>query len=202
MTLFLYSFWLVLFQLLTAHCKNCEEPMVDFIYQPTMNFIQHDINAPSFSEDESKLLSSPDWSAAMDDSVSELTESDSPLLGFARALENSCLVQSGNSFSSHMDQVYNEIVYWRRNISSLPTGRARQIFVSELSHLFNAYYPGSSLERIALKAAMSFLILILQKPFYKSKSSDHIKCNEIRFKLWLCGRLTALLEKPALFNMD
>ena len=48
------------------------------------------------------------------------------------------------------------------------TGRARLIFVSELSHLFNAYYPGSSLERIALKAAMSLLILILQKPFYKS----------------------------------
>ena len=89
---------------------------MDFIYQPAMNFIQHDINAPSFSENESKLLSLTDGSAAMDDSVSELTESDSPLLSFARASGSSCFVQSGNSFSSHMDQVYNEIVHWRRSI--------------------------------------------------------------------------------------
>ena len=27
------------------------------------------------------------------------------------------------------------------------------MFVSELAHLFNAYYPGSSLEGVALKAA-------------------------------------------------
>ena len=73
---------------------------MDFIHQPAMNFIQHDINAPLFSEDESKLLSLPDGSAAMDDSVSELTESDSPLLSFARASGSSCFVQSGNSFSS------------------------------------------------------------------------------------------------------
>ena len=89
-----------------------------------MNFIQHDTIAPSFSKDESKLLSSPDGPSAVDDTVSELTESDSPLVSFARVLGNSCFVQSGNSFSSHMDQVYNEIVHWRRNISSLPTGRA------------------------------------------------------------------------------
>ena len=96
---------------------------MDFIHQPAMNFIQHDINAPSFSEDESKLLSSPDRSATVDDSVSELTESDSPLLNFARASGNSCFVWSDNSLSSHTDQIYNEMVHWRRNIFSLPTGR-------------------------------------------------------------------------------
>ena len=86
----------------------------------------------------------------------------------------------GNMFSSLLDQVYNEIVHWRRNIFHLPTGRGGKMFVSELSHLLNAYYPGSSLEGIALKAAMSLPILILQKPFSKSKASDHIQCVERR----------------------
>ena len=69
------------------------------------------------------------------------------------------------------------------------------MFVSELSRLFNAYYPGSSLEGIALKAAMSLPILVLQKPFSKSKSSDHVQCIERRLKLWLRGDLTVLLEE-------
>ena len=70
------------------------------------------------------------------------------------------------------------------------------MFVSELSHLFNAYHPGSSLEGIALKVAMSLPILILQKPcILQSKSSDHVQCIERRLKLWLRGDLTALLEE-------
>ena len=77
----------------------------------------------------------------------------------------------------------------------LPSGRSSKVFVSELSRLFAAYYPGSSLEGIALKAAMSLPILVLQKPFTKSKSSDHIQCIERRLKVWLSGSLTALLEK-------
>ena len=84
------------------------------------------------------------------------------LPNFVRITGNSHFVWGdvdGNSFSSHLDQVYNEIVHWRRNIFLLPTGRSGKIFVSELSHLFNAYYPGFSLEGIALKAAMSLPIL-------------------------------------------
>ena len=101
----------------------------------------------------------------------------------------------GNTFSSLLDQVYDEIVHWRRKIFPLPTGKGGKMFVSELSHLFNVYYPGSSLEGVALKAAMSLYILILQKPLSKSKASDHIQCIEQRLKLWSCGDLTALLEE-------
>ena len=42
---------------------------------------------------------------------------------------------------------------------------------------------------------MSFPILVLQKPFSKSKSSDHILCIERRLKLWSSGDLNALLEE-------
>ena len=181
-----------------GHCENCEEPEEDLIPQPVVSSVQHDIDVPSFSEDESELLSSPDGSAAVDDSVSDLTQSNLTLPTFVTMSEDSHFVWGdvdGNSFSSNLDQVYNEIVHWRRNIFPLPTGRAGKMFVSELARLFNAYYPGSSLEGIALKAVMSLPILILQKPFSKSKSSDHINCIERRLKLWLCGDLIALLEE-------
>ena len=69
------------------------------------------------------------------------------------------------------------------------------LFLSWLARLFNAYYPGSSLEGVALKAAMTLPILILQKPFSKSKASDHIQCIERRLKLWWKGDLSALLEE-------
>ena len=70
---------------------------------------------PHFAEDESKLFSVPDGSVAVW-MIQFLNLLNSPLLSFARASGNSCFVRSDNSFSSHMDQVYNEIVHWRRNI--------------------------------------------------------------------------------------
>ena len=73
------------------------------------------------------------------------------------------------------------------------------MFISELSHLFNAYYPGSSLERIALRAAMS-LPTYINPLFSKSKASHHIQCIERRFKLCLSGDLVVKLVtlKPSM----
>ena len=162
-----------------------------------MSSIQHDVDTPSVSEDESDSLSS-DGSAAESTEASGCADPDLTFPSFVKIAENSNFVWGdvdGNSFTSLLDQVYNEIVHWRRNIFPLATGRSGKLFVSELSHLFNAYYPGSNLEGIALKAAMCLPILILQKPFSKSKFSDHVQCIERRLKLWLCGDLSALLEE-------
>ena len=178
-----------------GHCENCEEAGEDLSPRPAVSSIQLDIDALSFSEEASELSSSSDESAAVDSPVSE---SESTLPSFVRIADNLNFVWGdvdGATFSSLLDQVYNEIVHWRRNIFPLPTGGGGKMFVCELSRLFNAYYPGSSLEGIALKAAMSLPILILQKPFSKSKASDHIQCIQRRLKLWLSGDLTALLEE-------
>ena len=97
-----------------GHCENCKEPEEDLIPQPVVSSVQHDIDVPSFSEDESELLSSPDGSAAVDDSVSDLTQSDLTLPTFVTMSEDSHFVWGdvdGNSFSSNLDQVYNEIVH-------------------------------------------------------------------------------------------
>ena len=86
-------------------------------------------------------------------------------------------------------------------ITLLPTGRSGKLFVAELSQLFDAYYPGSSLEGVALKTAMSFPILVLQKPFSKSKSSDHILCIERRLKSWLSSDFTCTTGGGSFYSM-
>ena len=98
----------------------------------------------------------------------------------------------GDTFSALVDQVYKEIAHWRRNIFPLPTGRSGNLFVAELLRLFDAYYPGPSLEGVALKAAMCFPILVLHS---KSKISDHILSIERRLKLRSSDDLNALLEE-------
>ena len=117
--------------------ENCEEPEEDSS-QPAVSSIQHDIDAPSLSEDESELFSSPEESAAVDGLAPEIAGSGSTLPIFVRITENLNFVWGDvddNAFTSLLDQVYNKIVHWRRNIFSLPTGRGRKMFVSELSRL-------------------------------------------------------------------
>lgn len=51
---------------------------------------------------------------------------------------------------------YDVIVHWH------PFGRVGKAFVQELARLFAAYEDGSSLECIAVKAAMVLCVLFLQ----------------------------------------
>ena len=64
---------------------------------------------------------------------------------------------------------YNEVIHWKKDLFRVPSGKAGNTFVHELSRLFREYANGSCLESIALKAAMIFAILLLQKPFPSSK---------------------------------
>ena len=72
---------------------------------------------------------------------------------------------SGPDFCSSIEAAYDEIVHWRRNLFSVPTGRAGKLFVQELARLWRAYASASALERMALRASMAMCTLLLQKPF-------------------------------------
>ena len=73
---------------------------------------------------------------------------------------------------------------WRRNIFKVPSSKQGKAFVSETARLFHAYADASAMECIALKTAMVFPSLILQKPFQELKTKDHVQCIERRMKLW------------------
>ena len=61
---------------------------------------------------------------------------------------------SSDEFIQSIKSAYAEVVQWKRNIFSVPSGKAGKSFVNELSWLFRSHADGSALESIALTAAM------------------------------------------------
>ena len=90
---------------------------------------------------------------------------------------------------------YDEATSWRRNIFKIPSGKSGNLFVKELTRLFNAFGEGTALESIALKAAMLLPILVLQKPNKTSKAKDHIKLLERRLTQWSNGEFMDLMDE-------
>ena len=79
----------------------------------------------------------------------------------------------GDVFCAKIEAAYEEAVHWRRNIFSVPSGKAGKMFVAELTRLYDAYATSSAMECVALRAASVLCMLLLQKPHQKSKARDH-----------------------------
>jgi len=69
---------------------------------------------------------------------------------------------------------YDEVIHWRKVLFKLPSGKSGKSFVSEVFHLFNAYAKGSALECVALKTVMIMPVLLLQRPYYRSKNHENV----------------------------
>ena len=82
---------------------------------------------------------------------------------------------------------YDEVLHWRRNIFNVPSGKAGKSFVPELALLFKAYAEGTTLESVALTAAMVMPFLLFQKPHRASKAKKHVQCLDRRMKIWIEG---------------
>ena len=98
-------------------------------------------------------------------------------------------------FEVNLDTVYEEIVFWRRNLFLLPTGKAGKRYIDEVSRLMNAWVEDSPLKNIAFKAIMVMPSILLQKPSKNSKSKDHVKALERRLCLWNSGNILELLKE-------
>eukprot|EP00731_Ephydatia_muelleri_P014864 Em0008g584a len=92
-----------------------------------------------------------------------------------------------------MSRAYTEVVFWKKNVFTVPLGASGKSFASELAQLFQAYSDGSGLESIALKAITVASRLLLQKPFRTSKAKDHTSCLERRLTSWKEGKIDILL---------
>ena len=101
----------------------------------------------------------------------------------------------GNTVCSHLNTCYNEVIHWKRNLFKVPLGKIGDSFVSEMARLFSAYATSSSLESIALHAAMSMPHLLLQKPPGRSKPKDFKKHLERRLSIWMEGDFLSLLNE-------
>ena len=101
----------------------------------------------------------------------------------------------GLMFQEAIKKAYNQVVHWRRNIFKIPSGKAGKMVVKELTRLFESYADATTLESVAITAAMVLPSLILQKPHRSSKTKEHVTCIERRMKLWQEGNLVDLLKE-------
>ena len=74
-----------------------------------------------------------------------------------------------------INTMYKAIVFWRRNLFTLPSGAAGKIFIKESTRLINAWSMKPSIRPVALKLMNLMPALLLQKTSPKSKSKGHTK---------------------------
>ena len=101
----------------------------------------------------------------------------------------------GEAFCQDIQECYNQIVHWRRNLFKVPSGQAGKSFVRELTRMFQSYADASALETVALQAAMVMPALLLQKPHAKSKAKEHSVHLNRRLKQWMNGDINSLLDE-------
>ena len=105
--------------------------------------------------------------------------------------------KDGKAFCDNImiDEAYNDIIHWKRNIFLLPSGATGKAFIREITRLLQTFAEGSAMECIALKASFVMQILLLQKPSQKSKSRDHVTHQKRRLDLWKQGNIPSLVEE-------
>ena len=87
-------------------------------------------------------------------------------------------------FEKNLLQVYETVVFWRKNLFLLPSGKAGRKFIGEVSRLMSEWLHDSPMKDIAFKAIMVMPSLLLQKPSQNSKPKDHLRALEQRLELW------------------
>ena len=95
---------------------------------------------------------------------------------------------AGTQFASQLNNTYQKIVHWKRNLFTLPSGVAGKNYIEEVTRLMKLWINDMSRGKIALKAVRIM-------PSKSSKSKDHRAALERRLKLWEEGKIEELLCK-------
>ena len=107
----------------------------------------------------------------------------------------------GSEICKELSRIYDNVLFSRKNLFLVPSGRVENDFVSEMCNLLQAYSNATAMEVIALKAFVVLQVLLLQKPSTKSKSRDHV--HHLQRRLKICGRkedLMSCLGKEKLYS--
>ena len=98
----------------------------------------------------------------------------------------------GSIFEKDIRQAYDKIVYWRKNIFMVPSGRDGKRFIKKITRLINLWIENSPFANIALKAIHAMPALLLQKPDKSSKAKHQfVTLTETRIMgKWKYYRIT------------
>ena len=98
----------------------------------------------------------------------------------------------GKTFTERVELIYEKVVYWKKNLFLLRTGKSGKLYIDENVKLLNSWVEGTTLHNIAFKAIMIMPNLLLQKPSKNSKAKDHLTALERTMQRWLKGNLMQL----------
>ncbi len=101
----------------------------------------------------------------------------------------------GETFSNALEAAYAEIVHWRRNLFTVPSGSVGKDFTRELTRLFNGFARCAAIESVALCAVMTAPTLLLQKPHPKAKIKECATCLQRRMGEWRAGNIAELVRE-------
>jgi len=101
----------------------------------------------------------------------------------------------GSIAIDEINECYEKIVFWRRNLFLLPKGSSGKDYLREVTRLCNAWSENTPLRECSWKAIHIMPALLLQKPSKTSKSKDHVNALQRRLKLWEKGEFVTLLHE-------
>ena len=95
-----------------------------------------------------------------------------------------------------VSSMYDEIVFWRKNLFKLPSGAAGKSFIKEITKLIDIWNGNAQpLCELVLKMAMIMPGLLLQKPSRKSTAKQHTEYLKRRLDLWTAGKFDELMRE-------
>ena len=101
----------------------------------------------------------------------------------------------GNVYQEDLEEAYEQIVYWRKNVFMVPPGASGKNFINEITRRFDQWTNDAPLKSTVLKAIHVMPASLLQKPKRNSKALNHLIALERRFKLWDEGNVNELLNE-------
>ena len=133
------------------------------------------------------------------DITEERIENESPYLPTFKKVEVIPLVlwasHTGEELYCEINDAYETIVHWQKNLLMVPSGKAGKKFITELSSWLNKFNNDTPFQSIAMKMYMILPSLLLQKPSRKSKAKQHSAKLSQRLTLWKEGKIDVLLPE-------
>ena len=94
-----------------------------------------------------------------------------------------------------INDAYEEIVSWRKNMFDLPKGHTGKQFVAHMNKLVVSWTNKSSKREYAMKALMIMPALLLQRTSVKTKNSLNKETLKRRLQLWENNNISELLQE-------
>ena len=103
---------------------------------------------------------------------------------------------SADDLNQIISAIYEEVVFWRKNLFKLPSGAAGKSYITETTKLITMWNEGRKpMYDVALKMVMVMPALLLQKPSTKSSAKQHKEYLKKRLDHWTGGNFDELMQE-------